>query len=118
VLKLFQLQVAEQIGVEKESIYNWENNRSKPGVQYIPAIIRFLGYNRLPPGKGWAGRLVKCRTALGLSQKEAARRVGVDQCTLARWERGDREPIGKLEVRALRFVLPIEAASCTDHKIA
>ncbi len=69
VLKLLQRQVAEQIGVEKESIHNWEGNHSKPGVQYMPAIIRFLGYNPLPPGKGWAERLDGAGLRLGFHRK-------------------------------------------------
>jgi site-specific DNA recombinase len=109
VLKLLQRQVAEQLGVDKASIYNWEGNRSKPGLQYIPAIIRFLGYNPLPPGKGWAERLVQCRTVLGISQKESAARMGVDSCTLARWERGEREPTGRFAARAELFTASVQA---------
>jgi transcriptional regulator with XRE-family HTH domain len=75
----------------------------------MPAIIRFLGYNPLPPAQGWAGRLVQCRTALGLSQKDAAERIGVDQGTLAKWERAEREPQGKFAARALRFLGMVEA---------
>ena len=70
----------------------------------MPAIIRFLGYNPLPPSSSWADRLVLARTVLGLSQKEAAARFGVDQCTLARWERGEREPTGAFAAQALRFL--------------
>ena len=40
-------------------------------------IIRFLGYNPLPSGITWAERLVSCRTALGITQGESARRIGV-----------------------------------------
>jgi site-specific DNA recombinase len=109
VLKLLQRQVAEQIGVDKTSITNWEANRSKPGVQYMPAIIRFLGYNPLPSSHGWADRLVLCRTALGLSQRDAAAQMDVDPCTLARWERGEREPKGAFAARASRFVAGVEA---------
>jgi transcriptional regulator with XRE-family HTH domain len=108
-LKLLQRQVAEQLGVDKTSIYNWEGNRAKPGLEYMPAIIRFLGYNPLPPADGWADRLVQCRTVLGLSQKESAHRIGVDPCTLARWERGEREPTGSFAARALRFLTGAEA---------
>jgi site-specific DNA recombinase len=103
-LKLLQRQVAKQLGVNVASIVNWENNLSKPKVHYMPAIIRFLGYNPLPPSKGWAERLVQARTARGLTQKEAAARIGVDQCTLARWERVEREPTGAFAARALRFL--------------
>ena len=96
-LKLLQRQVAEQIGVDKSSIYNWETKRTEPGLQHMPAIIR-------PPSGGWPERLVQHRTALGLSQKEAADRMGVDPCTLARWERGEREPSGAFAARASRFL--------------
>jgi transcriptional regulator with XRE-family HTH domain len=114
VLKLLQRQVAEQLGVTKASIHNWEGNHGKPELKYMPAIIRFLGYNPLPPGKGWAERLVQCRTVLGLSQKESAARIGVDPCTLARWERAEREPVGKLGSQALGFVTEVEA-KCSSH---
>ena len=53
------------IAVDKTSIANWEGNRSNPGLSYMPAIIRFLGYNPLQPSSGWADRLVRCRTVLG-----------------------------------------------------
>lgn len=111
VLKLLQRQVAAQIGVDKTSIYNWEGNRSKPSLEYMPTIIRFLGYNPLPPGKGWAERLVQCRTVLGISQRESATRIGVDQGTLARWERGERTPAGRFAARALHFVSSVEGLS-------
>jgi transcriptional regulator with XRE-family HTH domain len=58
----------------------------------MPAIIRFLGYNPLPSAEGWGERLVQQRTIQGLSQKQSAAHMGVDQGTLARWERGEREP--------------------------
>ena len=77
----------------------------------MPAIIRFLGYNPLPPllSDGLGERLVSCRTALGISQKELAGQLAVDQCTLARWERGEREPTGKFAARASRFLTPAKA---------
>lgn len=119
VLKLLQRQVAKQLGVDEASVYNWENNRSKPGVAYMPAIIRFLGYNPLPPPNGWANRLVQWRTVLGLSQKESAKRMGVDASTLARWERGEREPTGKFAARASRILASAEAKpSATVARIA
>jgi site-specific DNA recombinase len=104
-LKLLQRQVAKQLDVNVATIVNWENNLSKPSVEYMPAIIRFLGYNPLTPSKNWADRLVQSRTALGLTQKQAAARIGVGQCTLARWERGEREPTGPFAARAERFLV-------------
>ncbi len=110
VLKLLQREVAEKLGVDKASIVKWELNRTKPGFAYMPAIIRFLGYNPQPPADGWAERLVQGRTALGLSQKESAKQIGVDASTLARWERGEREPTGRFAARALGLVTRTETA--------
>lgn len=111
VLKLYQRQVAEQLRVEVSSLRNWEANRTKPTLDFMPAIIRFLGYNPLPPGGTWAERLVSGRKALGITQKESAERIGVDPSTLARWERGDREPRGEFAVRATRLVATAERES-------
>ena len=70
----------------------------------MPAVIRFLGYNPLPEAKTLGKQLVRYRTTLGMSQKEAAREIGVDQGTLARWERGEREPEGMFLKRVERFL--------------
>jgi DNA-binding XRE family transcriptional regulator len=48
-LKLLQTHVAEQIGVDKATITNWERNASHPAIRLMPAIIQFLGYDPLPP---------------------------------------------------------------------
>ncbi len=101
---MLQKDVAEQIGVDKTSVFNWEANSASPEIRYMPAIIGFLGYNPLPEADTLGERLVRHRTSLGLSQKEAARRLGVDPSTLARWERGEREPAGGLLGRAERFL--------------
>jgi len=103
-LHLLQRDVAERIGVDKTSIFNWEANTATPEIRYMPTIIRFLAYNPLPPAEGWAGQLLRRRTTLGLSQKQAARKLGVDAGTLARWERGEREPTGALATRAERLL--------------
>ena len=57
-------------------------------------MIRLLGYNPLPAAKTMGERLVRRRTTLGLTQKEAAHQTGVDPGTLARWERDERTPNG------------------------
>jgi len=76
----------------------------------MPVIIEFLGYNPLPEATTMAGRLVRQRTTLGLTQKQAAVTIGVDQGTLARWERGEREPAGKWLERVERSLVPAPAA--------
>jgi transcriptional regulator with XRE-family HTH domain len=80
------------MGVCETSIFNWKSNKGTPEIRFMPAIIRFLGYNPLPEAATLAEQLVRRRTALGKSQKESALKLGVDAGTLATWERGEREP--------------------------
>ena len=68
------------------------------------AIIRFLGYDPQPAANTLGERLVRQRISLGLSQKEATERIGVDPSTLAKWERGEREPAGGFLERVKRFL--------------
>ncbi len=70
----------------------------------MPAIIGFLGFNPLPEGRTVGEQLVLRRTSLGLSQEQAAKRIGVDPGTLAKWERGEREPQGVFATRVERFM--------------
>jgi ribosome-binding protein aMBF1 (putative translation factor) len=75
----------------------------RSGAEAPFAISRLQCYKPLSVS-GWGGRLVRQRTSLGLSQKEAAERVGVDPSTLAKWERGEREPQGAFLGRVKRFL--------------
>ena len=59
-MKLLQKDVAKQIGVGVPPFSTGEGP-SQPDNQYMPAIIRFLGYNRLPEGRTWGERLVRHR---------------------------------------------------------
>jgi transcriptional regulator with XRE-family HTH domain len=81
----------------------------------MPAIIRFLGYNPLPAANTVAEQLIRHRTTLGMTQKEAAGRLGVDQGTLARWERGERVPQAAFLERAKRY-LGQDADQCRDSR--
>ena len=75
----------------------------------MPAIIEFLGYNPLPPATTLAERLSpRSNVSLGLTQKESAKRIGVDPSTLARWERGDKGPTGDFVARVMRFLAKAE----------
>lgn len=83
-------------------------------MEFIPAIIRFLGYNPLPPDTTWAERLVLCPTAMGITQGEAARRIGVDRGTAL--GTGVRQPTGQFSVRAKRFLAATEVTSATKTR--
>jgi transcriptional regulator with XRE-family HTH domain len=89
---LLQKQISEQIGVSGMTITNWERNATHPPVQYLPAIYRFLGYDPSAPALSLPERLVAARRRLGLTQREMARRMGIDPSTLQDWESGLHMP--------------------------
>jgi len=103
-LKMFQRDVAKQIGITQACLFKWEGNTSTPRMTYMPAVIRFLGYNPLPDVTIFPDKLVRHRNLLGMTQSAAAAHIGVDPCTLARWERGEREPEGSLASLVDRFL--------------
>jgi DNA-binding XRE family transcriptional regulator len=39
-----QREVAQQLGVVRSTIRNWEKNRAEPTADLVPLIIAFLGY--------------------------------------------------------------------------
>jgi hypothetical protein len=41
--ELIRRQVAEELGAEVCSLRNWQANRTKPALKFMPAITRFLG---------------------------------------------------------------------------
>jgi transcriptional regulator with XRE-family HTH domain len=88
-LRLLQGDVAQRLGVTESCIWNWENNVTTPVFPHWAAIIEFLGYNPLPKIQTLVEQLVQARKIQGLSQKEMAKRLGVDPSTLVRRERGE-----------------------------
>jgi DNA-binding transcriptional regulator YiaG len=98
-------------------VRNWEANTGTPRPQYFPAVIEFLGYNPLPTAKTWAERIVRGHTAQGLSQKSFSKQLQVDPSTLARWERGEREPEGEFAARAKRLLSTCKEAPLRARKV-
>ncbi len=94
-LKLLQREVGQRIGVVEASIWNWEDGRVSPEVKHFPAIIAFLGYNPIQKPDTLRAQLVWHRQGKGWTQKVFAKALGIDQSTLAGWERGERKPMGR-----------------------
>jgi transcriptional regulator with XRE-family HTH domain len=42
---LWQKDVAREIGCSAASLLNWEKGRAEPELRFLPAILRFLGYD-------------------------------------------------------------------------
>jgi transcriptional regulator with XRE-family HTH domain len=94
-LELRQKDVARRLRVNVNTVTNWELGRCQPALRFFPKIVRFLGY--VPRGatsdsSRLADRLNAYRRLRGLSQRELALRLGVDESTVWHWERGKSKP--------------------------
>ena len=78
--------VSQMLSVSTNTITGWELNRNTPQVKYIPRIINFLGYTPLfnLAGNSLSKRLKQFMYVNGLSQKECAKKLGVDPATIQR----------------------------------
>lgn len=89
---LEQQDVAQMIGVDTDSIANWELNKFPPAVRYYPKIFEFLGYCIIQYPKTEAERLRLFRMHRGWSTKKLAAFLGVDPSSVQSWESGERKP--------------------------
>lgn len=85
----------QRLGAYTSTVNTWENGHFRPDVRFVPKIIEFLGYDPFgPPATGFPARLNAARVAAGLTRRQLAARIGVHPGTVAKWERGEAEPIG------------------------
>lgn len=102
---LHQKDVANFLKISKATVYNWENNRSSPSLYQIPKVIKFLGYYpNHTINESLGERIFRARRALGMTQKELARRLGVDPGTLGYWEREEKKPWKEVKEKLKRFL--------------
>jgi len=92
------------LGVSEASIWQWENNRTKPRVHLIPRIYDFLGYALHTPRLSFGAWLAEVRKALGVSRKEHAKRLRMDVTSIDRWERELGRPTSASRTRVRRFL--------------
>jgi transcriptional regulator with XRE-family HTH domain len=89
-----QTSAAERLSVDPSTLARWESGRRQPEGRYLAKVLVFLGGDPRPAPATIAGRLKRWREALGWSQRELARRIGVCPSTVERWELGRRVPRG------------------------
>lgn len=65
-----------------------------------------------------AHEIVALRTRLGLSQAELARRVGVDQATVSRWERGLQAPDLRARIQLSELMYRLDVSRGMRSEIA
>ena len=103
-LRLLQREVAEQIGVDTTTITNWELGHTTPALCRMPNVIQFLGYDPQPQPETLGQALKRRRQVRGMSQREMAKRLGVDPATVGRSEREARIPAGEF-LRRVQILL-------------
>jgi transcriptional regulator with XRE-family HTH domain len=108
-------QVAAALGVPRHHVYNWELGACRIPAVFAPPLADLFGLESDTLGQQlWrtatyvrpptpVGPLVRLRKGSGLSQREAAARLGVAQTHLRAWERGQRPPLGKVRRIALLY---------------
>ena len=104
-LKLTQKQVAQTIGVDEATVWNWERDKTKPLTKQIPAIMLFLGYSPFKSSAAsLAERLIHYRMSHALSQKKLARLIGIDPATLSRMEENTGRQFGSIIKKVSDFI--------------
>ena len=87
-LGLRQEDAALALGVKTGTVVKWELGFNPVSHAYLPAVIRFLGYDPVPEVAALSDQIRAARRRLGLSQKQLARRFAMDPKTIRQWEAG------------------------------
>jgi len=99
--------------VSEQTVTNWELSYNEPEISYIPRIIEFIGYCPYLPTHSPIARLEMIRQALGLSYRELAKKVGVDESSLIRYSRGKGKPARKPLAKIVAFLKLLQAQNET-----
>ena len=94
VLGHTQAHAAEAIGVGLTAVWRMEGEGTQPHPRTLPAFERYLGYPLAPASAELGDRIRAWRKKLGISRKEAGRRLGVTGRTLARIEDDEEATLG------------------------
>ncbi|MBX3177708.1 MAG: helix-turn-helix domain-containing protein [Candidatus Hydrogenedentes bacterium] len=91
-LGLSQAALAKQFGINRNAVTRWEAGLDEPGLKQMPKAIEFLGYDPTSSDGELAYQIRSNRRALGLSQAEFGKLLGVSRETVNLWENGKRVP--------------------------
>lgn len=95
-LGLYQIEVARILNITADCLCYWENERNQPRLYQYPAIISFLGYYPFcHETETFGGKITQYKNEHGLSNEKLAILLGVDEGTVANWERNKRVPAKK-----------------------
>ncbi len=90
---MLQNEAAAELQTTVCTYRGWERNQRNPSFRYMPGIIDFLEYIPFDTEFEDLGQKIRAyRHFMGLRQKDLARLLGVDPCTICSWERGKHKP--------------------------
>ena len=101
-LGLFQRDLRARFKLEKETYANWEKGRCYPAMRHWPDILSFLGYDPTLKPQTFGQQLIAYRRRSGMSRKDLAILLRVDETTLWRWETDERKPNSDRHVKIVR----------------
>jgi len=103
-LGLRQRTLAERLGVRTETLANWERGRARSLARHHSAVVCFLGYDPEPVADTAGGRLRRLRRRLGLTQRQLAIRLALDEGTVTEFELGRRKVAAKVRRVVAKFI--------------
>jgi len=114
-LGLQQKDVGPFLSVDDSTVLNWEKGKTVPATRYLPRIVSFLGYDPFPAPRTLGERVVAARRKIGIPRKQLARRLGVDEGALKRWEEERAKPQGRCLAKLARFLADAGSAPGTKR---
>ncbi len=90
---------AQNLGVSPFTLSNWERGRTTPRIVTCGRVVAFLGFDPEAGGDELSQRMIAFRRHRGLTQRAAAKALGVDPTTWWGWESGRRRPEGSFARR-------------------
>jgi transcriptional regulator with XRE-family HTH domain len=103
-LGITQKEAARRMGADQWTIINWERNRTRPAVRFVPGVVLFLGYDPFPADRAPGERLRSARRRLGLTQRELGSILGLSEATVSDVEHGRLPPSSPAARRLARFL--------------
>jgi transcriptional regulator with XRE-family HTH domain len=110
-LGIGQREVANILVISESTLLNWENGKAAPADAAYPAVIQFLGYEPWDLPSSLREALRAERRRRGISVKEAAKLLPVDEGSWSRWERGEWKPTARTLPKIDKFL----GLSCATH---
>ena len=92
-------EAARILGVSPFTLSNWERGRTTPRIVMYGRVVAFLGFDPEAGGDGLSQRMLAFHRRRGLTQRAAAKALGVDPTTWWGWESGRRHPEGSFARR-------------------